>query len=138
MKKSLMISLMVAALVCVFALPAVIAGNAPADTMVLKAPEGVKMTKAAVDFTHKKHAEDYKIDCMVCHHKAESKDAITGCSVEGCHTDASKAAKKDPKGFYQAWHSKKAPASCLGCHKAEKKAGKKDIPVSCKSCHPKK
>ncbi|WP_319470765.1 cytochrome c3 family protein [uncultured Pseudodesulfovibrio sp.] len=137
MKKSLIISLMVAALVCVFALPAVIAGNAPADNMVLKAPEGVKMTKAPVDFSHKGH-EGYGIDCMVCHHKAASKDAITGCTAEGCHVDASKAAKKDPKGFYQAWHSKKADASCLGCHKKEKKAGKKDIPVSCKSCHPKK
>ncbi|QJB56477.1 cytochrome c3 family protein [Pseudodesulfovibrio sp. zrk46] len=137
MKKSLMISLMVAALVCVFALPAVIAGNAPADTMVLKAPAGAKMTKAPVDFTHKKHAEDYKIDCMVCHHKATDKNAITGCSVEGCHADASKAAKKDPKGFYQAWHSKKSDASCVACHKKEKKAGKK-VPVACKECHPKK
>jgi len=137
MKKSLMISLMVAALVCVFALPAVIAGNAPADNMVLKAPEGVKMTKAAVDFPHKAH-EGAGIDCMVCHHKATDKNAITGCSVEGCHTDASKAAKKDPKGFYQAWHSKKNEASCLGCHKMKKKEGNTKVPVACKACHPKK
>ncbi len=137
MKKSLMISLMVAALVCVFALPAVIAGNTPADNMVLKAPEGVKMSKAPVAFPHKMH-EDKKIDCMVCHHKATDKAAITGCSVEGCHTDASKAAKKDKKGFYQAFHSKKSKASCLGCHKMEKKAGNKKAPVGCKDCHPKK
>lgn len=136
MKKSLMISLMVAALVCVFALPAVIAGNAPADTMVLKAPEGVKMTKTAVNFPHKAH-ETAGIDCMTCHHKAESKDAIKGCAVEGCHMDASKAAKKDPKGFYQAFHNKKSEASCLGCHKKQKKAGKA-VPVACKACHPKK
>ncbi len=136
MKKSLMISLMVAALVCVFALPAVIAGNAPADNMVLKAPEGAKMSKAPVDFGHKSH-ETKGIDCMVCHHKSTDKASITGCAVEGCHTDASKGAKKDPKGFYQAFHSKKSDASCLGCHKKEKKAGKKP-PVGCKDCHPKK
>lgn len=136
MKKSLMISLMVAALVCVFALPAVIAGNAPADTMVLKAPEGTKMTKTAVDFPHKTHV-DGGLDCMTCHHKAASKDAIKGCAVEGCHTDASKAAKKDPKGFYQAYHSKKSEASCLGCHKKVKAEGK-TVPVACKDCHPKK
>lgn len=138
MKKSLIISLMVAALVCVFALPVVVAGNTAPDVIVMKAPEGVKMKKTPVEFTHKKHEAEYGIDCMVCHHKAESKDAITGCAVEGCHMDASKGAKKDPKGFYQAFHSKKSDASCLGCHKKEKKAGKKDIPVSCKSCHPKK
>lgn len=136
MKKSLIISLMVAALVCVFALPAVIAGNAPADDMVLKAPAGAKMSKAPVAFPHKTH-ETKGVDCMTCHHKAESKDAIKGCSVEGCHADASKGAKKDPKGFYQAFHSKKSDASCLGCHKKLKKEGKK-VPVACKQCHPKK
>ncbi|MGL1863312.1 MAG: cytochrome c3 family protein [Pseudodesulfovibrio sp.] len=137
MKKSLIICLMVAALVCVFALPAVVAGNAPADEMVLKAPEGAKMTKTAVAFPHKAHV-DTKIDCMTCHHKATSQDDIKGCAVEGCHMDASKAAKKDPKGFYAAFHSKKSEASCLGCHKKEKKAGNKKAPVGCKDCHPKK
>jgi len=135
MKKSLIISLMVAALVCVFALPAVIAG-AP-DVVKMEAPNGQKMTKTAVTFPHKAHVDGSKIDCLTCHHKATSKDDVKGCASEGCHTDASKAAKKDPKGFYQAFHSKKLDASCLGCHKKEKKAGKK-VPVSCKACHPKK
>ena len=137
MKKSLIISLMVVALVCVFALPAVIAGNAAPETLTMKAPEGVKMKKPAVVFPHKAHA-DSGLDCMTCHHKATSKDAITGCAVEGCHMDASKAAKKDPKGFYAAFHSKKSEASCLGCHKKVKKskAGKK-LPVACKACHAK-
>jgi len=138
MKKSLIICLMVVALVCVFALPAVIAGNTAADVIVMKAPGGAKMTKTAVTFPHKAHV-DGGLDCLTCHHKAESKDAVKGCAVEGCHADASKAAKKDPKGFYQAFHQKKSEASCLGCHKKVKtsKAGKK-LPVSCKACHPKK
>lgn len=136
MKKSLIICLMVVALVCVFSLPAVIASNAAPDAITMTAPEGAKATKAPVDFPHKLHA-DAGIDCMVCHHKAASADAIKGCSVEGCHTDASKGAKKDPKGFYAAFHSKKAENSCLGCHKAAKKDGK-SVPTSCKDCHPKK
>jgi hypothetical protein len=133
MKKSLMICLMVGALVCIFALPAVIAGAAAPDSVTMKAPNDQKMTKPAVVFPHKKHA-DSGIDCLVCHHKAKSKDAITSCTVEGCHVDASKAAKKDPKGFYQAFHSKASDASCLACHKKEKKAGKA-APVGCKDCH---
>ncbi|NDV19676.1 cytochrome C [Pseudodesulfovibrio sp. JC047] len=137
MKKSLMISLMVVALVCVFALPAVIAGNAAPDQITITAPEGVKATKTPVDFPHKMHA-DSGIDCLVCHHKDESKDAVKSCAAEGCHVDASKAAKKKPEGFYQAFHNKKSKTSCLGCHKAEKKAGNKKAPVSCKACHPKK
>lgn len=137
MKKSLMISLMVAALVCVFALPAVIAGNTAPDTVVMKAPDGQKMRKTPVTFPHKAHV-DTGIDCMTCHHKATDKNAIKSCSVEGCHNDASRAAKRDPKGFYKAFHSKKMDASCVACHKKEKKAGKKNVPTSCKSCHPKK
>lgn len=130
MKKSLIIGLMVAALVCAFALPSVIAGAAPAAEMVLKAPEGVKMTKSAVPFGHKAH--EARADCLVCHHKSTDKAAIKGCAAEGCHVDASKAAKKDPKGFYQAFHNKKIKNSCTGCHKAEKKG-----PKGC-TCHPKK
>jgi len=135
MKKSLMISLMVVALVCIFALPAVIAGNAAPDTIAMKAPDGQKMTKPVVNFPHKKHV-DGGLDCLVCHHKSKSKDAVKGCSSEGCHVDASKGAKKDPKGFYSAFHSKKSQSSCLACHKKEKKAGKA-VPVACKECHKK-
>ncbi len=137
MKKSLIISLMVAALVCAFSLPVVIAATAP-DVITMEAPEGAKVTKTPVTFTHKKHEADYGIDCLVCHHKAESKEAIKGCASEGCHTDASRAAKREPTGFYSAFHNKKADASCLGCHKKEKKAGNNNAPLSCKDCHPKK
>lgn len=133
MKKALIISLMVAALVCVFALPAVIAGNVAADVLTLQVPAGAEATKAPVTFPHKKHV-DGGIDCLVCHHKAASKDDVKGCASEGCHADASKAAKKDPKGFYAAFHSKASDASCLSCHKKEKKAGKA-VPVGCKECH---
>jgi len=135
MKKSLIISLMVAALVCVFCLPVVIAANAPADTITIEVPAGAKATKTPVTFPHKKHVDD-GVDCLVCHHKATSKDDVKGCASEGCHTDASKAAKREPTGFYAAFHSKKSEASCLACHKKEKKAGKA-APVSCKQCHPK-
>ena len=133
MKKSLMISLMVAALVCVFALPVVIAGAAAPDTITMQVPAGAEATKAAVTFAHKKHV-DRGLDCLVCHHKAASKDDAKSCASEGCHSDASKAAKKEPTGYYSAFHSKAGTASCLACHKTEKKAGK-NPPVGCKDCH---
>ena len=89
-----MISLMVAALVLAFALPSVLAGKAPAPEMTLEVPAGAKATKAPVMFPHKKH-EDAGLDCLKCHHKAASKDAIEkGCAAEGCHTNADAKAKK--------------------------------------------
>ena len=128
MKRTLLISLMCAALVCVFALPSLWAVDAPGGEIILKAPAGAKATKAPVAFTHANH----KQDCKVCHHKWDGSGAVKGCSAEGCHVDASKAAKKDPKGFYQAWHAK-GSKSCVGCHKTEKKG-----PTKCTECHPKK
>lgn len=129
MKKSFLISLMVAALVCAFALPNVMAGKeVPAD-MVLKAPEGMKAKKTPVQFSHGKHSAEYKIDCMTCHHKAKSEADIKGCAVAGCHDQPG---KKESNAFYAAYHSKKSDASCVACHKKMKKG-----PKSCKECHPK-
>lgn len=122
MKKTLWISLVVAALVCAFALPNLSAApKAPAD-MVLKAP--FKMKKAPVDFPHKKH-EDLKIDCKKCHHAWDGKSAVKKCGDAGCHAEK-KVGKVD--GFKKAYHD-----LCIKCHKAEKKG-----PKACKECHPKK
>ncbi|KAB1442762.1 cytochrome c3 family protein [Pseudodesulfovibrio senegalensis] len=129
MKKALLTSLVVAALVCAFALPNLSAATkAPAD-MVLKAPEGMKMKKTPVAFPHGKHEALLK-DCKVCHHTYEGSGDVKGCSSAGCHDQAS---KKEKMSFYKAFHDKKSKVSCLGCHKAEKKG-----PKSCKDCHPKK
>ncbi|WP_319780925.1 cytochrome c3 family protein [Maridesulfovibrio sp.] len=133
MKKTLLISMVTAALVCVFALPSLYAVDAPGD-MVLKAPAGAKMTKSPVAFSHKGHTA---LDCAKCHHKWDGKGEIKNCSVEGCHADTSKEGKKKPTSFYSAFHAK-ADTSCVGCHKAMKKAKKATGPTKCGDCHPKK
>ena len=133
MKKTLLICMVAAALVCAFALPSLYAVEAPGD-MVLKAPAGTKMKKAPVDFSHKGHAA---VDCTKCHHTWDGKAAVKKCSAEGCHVDTSKKGKKKPTSFYSAFHAK-SEISCVGCHKALKKAKKATGPTKCGDCHPKK
>ncbi|MFW5490616.1 MAG: cytochrome c3 family protein [Desulfovibrio sp.] len=126
MRKSLLVSLISAAIVCLFAVPAVFAVDAPAD-MVIKAPAGAKVTKAPVAFSHKGHAS---MDCKTCHHKWDGAGAIQPCQASGCHANA--AAKKGDDSFYMAFHERKSEKSCVGCHKSMKKG-----PTKCTECHPK-
>lgn len=128
MKKAFLLSLLVATLVCAFALPNLFAATKAPAEMTLKAPEGMKAKKTPVAFPHAKHEAMYK-DCKTCHHKYSGSGDVQGCAAEGCHTSPS---KKDELSFYKAFHDKKSKNSCLGCHKAEKKG-----PKSCKDCHPK-
>jgi len=105
-------------------------------------------------FSHKKHAEDYKIACTDCHHVYKEKknvwkvgDPVQKC--EGCHNIVDLTKKKDPMSLYAAFHN-----NCVGCHKTHMKAYKKEakaakaagkpkpakpkIPVGCTKCHKKK
>ena len=131
MKKTLVISLMCAALVCAFALPSLYAVDAPAD-MELHVPDGAKATKSPVPFSHKGHAS---LECKTCHHKWDGKGDIKGCASEGCHTDMKD--KRGDNSYYKAFHDR-SETSCMGCHKALKKAKKDTGPTSCTQCHPKK
>ncbi len=98
----------------------------------LAPPEGMKATKALVDFSHTKH-ESANINCVTCHHTWDQKSEVQSCSVSGCHDQPG---KKGENTFYAAFHAKNSDASCLGCHKEVKKQGK-DVPVACKACHAK-
>jgi len=111
---------------------ALAAVEAPGD-MVLRPPEGMEAKKSFVDFSHSIHGAA-KIDCVTCHHTWDQKSEISSCSVAGCHDQPG---KKGDNSFYMAFHEKQSDISCLGCHKTEKKNGNKNVPVSCKSCHPK-
>ena len=106
--------------------------DAPAD-LKLGPPEGMKATKTLVDFSHSKH-DAANIDCVSCHHTWDSKSDIQSCSAAGCHNQKG---KKEVNSFYFAFHNKKSETSCVGCHKVAKKNGNKNVPVGCKSCHPK-
>lgn len=133
MKKTLLISMVTAALVCLFALPALYAVDAPGD-LSIKVPAGVKATKTPVAFSHKGHAA---LDCKVCHHTWDGTSPIKKCDAAGCHIDTSKKGKKEPTSYYSAFHAGK-DHSCVGCHKALKKAKKATGPTKCSACHPKK
>lgn len=113
------------------------------DEFNIKAGLWATPTKAAVPFTHKKHAEDYKIACADCHHvfkdgKNVWKEGDPVQKCEECHTNAEiqGEAKLPPEekklNLKLAFHN-----NCQGCHKQLKK-DKPDTtaPITCTGCHP--
>ncbi|WP_147821774.1 cytochrome c3 family protein [Salidesulfovibrio onnuriiensis] len=104
----------------------------PAD-MLLAAPQAMKAQKAEVPFSHNQHAKA-GVECKTCHHTWDGKAEVLKCSSSGCHDQPD---KKDKMAFYKAFHGKDEH-SCVGCHKAAKKAGNKLAPTACKACHVKK
>ena len=96
-------------------------------------------------FSHKKHQDDYKIECNECHHVYEEKkntwkkgEKVQKC--QECHNEPTiKGEKKLPEdkkklNLKWAFH-----ANCILCHKKLKKQDKKKykkIPTTCKKCHP--
>jgi hypothetical protein len=101
-----------------FAASAVVAGDAPDQIVIDKAAN----KKSGVALDHEKHSET--IDCLKCHHKAASKDAVDkGCfdchGVDSAANDPASGKKDNP------FH-----IQCKECHK-EKGEG----PTKCKECH---
>ena len=79
-----------------------------------------------VTFTHKKHAETLKIDCMKCHHTWKKGETSGKLCLE-CHkakAEGKALAAKD------AFHK-----DCKGCHDEAKKANKPAGPTGCTQCH---
>ncbi len=84
------------------------------DIITLDYKNYEKDRKAPVQFTHRKHAGEYKIFCWECHHDY-----------------------KDGKNIYSAWGTTQ---KCNDCHdplEKQKKAMKlqTSFHLSCKSCH---
>lgn len=118
---------------CSLALAATaLAGPVSPDNLRLGPPEGIEASKSLVDFPHGRHAQT-ATDCATCHHTWDGQSDIRSCGAPGCHDQPG---KKGQTAFYTAFHARKTERSCLGCHKAEKKAGKA-VPVSCAQCHKK-
>lgn len=81
-----------------------------------------------VTFTHKKHAETLKIDCVKCHHEMKGKkpgEAVQGC--KNCHKAKAEVKAISAK---DAYHK-----DCKGCHEEAKKANKPAGPTGCTQCH---
>ena len=147
--KKILTALVIVAASSLFMATGAFAGTEVADVIEMNNPKYKKHKKSICIFTHKKHAEDYKIGCGECHHDENGKpieglkmgDDVQNC-IE-CHKIAAKA--KPPKG--EKWSKKKKREyhanaihdNCIKCHKKHNKKTKtKDAPASCKGCHPKK
>jgi hypothetical protein len=94
--------------------------------------------KGPVKLSHKKHAEEYKVDCFECHHKYENGknvlqkgDPIDKCAK--CHDPKKKQGKTLKLNI--AYHK-----NCKNCHKeiVNKDPGKKAPFKKCSGCHEKK
>lgn len=77
-------------------------------------------------FTHKKHIDNYKVDCLKCHHTWK-KGETTGKLCKECHKAKTEGKVLSAK---EAFHK-----SCKGCHDDLKKANKPTGPAGCNQCH---
>ena len=134
--------------------PDLSAGTEVADVIKMENKAYAKHKKGIVEFSHKKHVEEYKTGCGECHHDKEGKplenlkagDDVQNCIV--CHKKPDylkgKAAKGISKEDQRAYHANALHDNCRGCHKKfNKKKGLKSkdkgaAPTTCKACHPKK
>ncbi len=140
MKKSLFICFVCSALVCAFALPNLLAVDAPADGLKMDHFKAEK-NNMVVTFNHATHAS---IACESCHHMWDGSSAVQSCADGGCH-DVMDKKDKSAHSYYKAIHDRKGGdvGSCISCHseEAKKKKGDRDykkMMTSCKgsACHP--
>lgn len=143
MKRTKFVTLAGMAVLLVFAAAFAVTAADVQDEFAIKAGLWATPTKAAVPFTHKKHAEDYKIACADCHHVMKDGknvwkegDPVDRC--EKCHTndviqgEAQLPPDQKALNLKLAFHN-----NCQGCHKTLKK-DKPDTkaPITCTGCHP--
>lgn len=140
--KTVFCGIAAALVVLVAAFVTVGAQQAP-DNITIKAALWPTPTKAPVELTHKKHAEDYKIACTECHHVMKDGknvwkqgDPVEKC--DKCHNEPTIQGEKKLPPDQQKLNLKIAfHDNCLGCHQKLKK-DKPDTkaPVTCTQCHP--
>ena len=107
-----------------FMLSMMIVTGAFAAKDVIVLDQGGKQGK--VTFTHKKHAETLKIDCIKCHHTWK-KGETSGKLCVDCHKATAEGKTLSMK---DAAHK-----DCKGCHDEAKKANKPAGPTGCTQCH---
>ncbi|QTA91033.1 cytochrome c3 family protein [Desulfonema magnum] len=158
MKKSTLLAILIIGIVTMFTAAAIQAGTAVQDVIKMENKAYAKHKKGIVEFSHKKHMEDYAKanpelypnGCGECHHNDKNeplKDLKIGDDVQNC-IECHKIASVKPKGkdapklskkeAVKEYHAEAIHANCKGCHKAfNEKSGKKTAPTSCTKCHPK-
>lgn len=121
-------------------------GNFP-DMIKMKTDAYKKHTKGIVDFSHKKHSDDYKIGCGECHHDKDGKplnnlkkgDDVQKCVA--CHSKPGELKGKEAKGKSDAekrqYHANALHDNCIDCHKKYNRENKtRSAPQTCTQCHP--
>ena len=123
------------------------AGTEVADVFKMETKAYKKHKKGIVEFSHKKHNEEYKAGCGECHHNEKGEplnDLKMGNNVDKCitchkNTDEKPKGKKLTKEEKLQYHHEAMHANCRVCHKAHNKKMKtKAAPTACSKCHPKK
>ncbi len=146
MKKNLLI-IAIVAMASLFLAAGIYAGTAFVDNIKMENKIYSAHTKGIVDFSHKKHTEDYKAACGECHHDASNKplalkagDNVQGCAE--CHPKPGLAPKgKDAPQLSAAekmqYHAEALHGNCIDCHKKyNTEKGVKNAPTACTKCHP--
>jgi cytochrome c553 len=156
-RRSLLLTAAIVGITTFFLTTLIYAGTKLEAVIKLADPAYKEHKKGIVEFTHKKHQDDYakqfpefyKLGCGECHHDKDNKplsnlkegDNVQRC-IE-CHQkpsekpkgkDAPKLSKKEE----MEYHAEALHDNCRGCHrKVNKKTGKKAAPTTCTKCHPK-
>ena len=149
-KKPLIISAVAA--LAFLATASLYAGTAVQDVIKMDNKAYSEHKKGIVDFSHKKHAEEYGATCGDCHHNDKNeplKDLKAGDNVQNC-IECHKTPGEKPKGKEAPkltrsqeleYHAEAMHDNCRDCHKAhnkEKGLKAKDpgfAPTACKECH---
>jgi hypothetical protein len=126
-----------------------VAKSGQIDIIAMNNPLYKSHKKGIVQFTHKKHVDDYSIACGSCHHDDKGKpleltydDEVESCIA--CHkeTQKVKGEKLGKKEKIAKYHQEALHVNCIDCHKEFNikngdPKGKKPAPTSCGKCHPK-
>lgn len=149
------ILLLILGIGAIFIATSLYAGTEVSDLIRMENKAYTEHKKAIVEFSHKKHAEDYKAGCGECHHDENNKpldNLKAGDNVQNC-IECHKIPADKPKGKNAPkltkqqeleYHAAAIHQNCKGCHKKfnkEKGLKSKDpgyAPTTCKQCHPKK
>ncbi|MCB2146799.1 MAG: cytochrome c family protein [Deltaproteobacteria bacterium] len=157
MGKKIFILLAAVCVAIMFAAGSINAGTAVQDVIKMDHKAYSEHTKGIVEFSHKKHHEEYKIGCGDCHHDDKGKplnDLKAGDDVKGCiechkipgqmpgdlkkELKAQKASKEEIAAKEMEYHAEAIHENCIGCHKEYNKKNKtKAAPQTCTNCHPK-
>lgn len=111
------------------------------DSFIIKSDLFTEDTKKNIEFSHKKHNEEYSVACKDCHHIFEDGKNVweEGQEVkkcQACHTVVKPIAECSPA--EKKLHLQKSiHDNCKGCHMVLKKEKKPAGPIKCLECHPK-